>query len=590
MYPTGSSNPSLQMGSSDADSSILYYTYFNYSHKFFTTNVERFRISHTGNVGIATASPARILHINETGAIRIPVGNFAQRGTSDNGDIRVRTDTASMEYYSGAWRTVAPMARVPQSGLANRFSKFDANGLLDTSAILIQANNRIGIFNSPAAGDSALTVTGGIRATTGVRATLLNVNTSGTQVLSINNYSGNPNASPNNVFIGNGGQSTTGSGSEGRNNIGIGTGTLFSLTTGSFNLAIGTSTLFSLTTGSFNLAIGTNALSTRATNILSNIAIGYQAMQSQGNTQNNDNTAIGTNALRFNKGGNYNVALGSNALAQNTTSVNNDTAGVNGGSNNFGLGFQACYWNGTGLQNVGIGSSANYFNRNGSYNIAIGGSALAGGSTDRDTMAKNNNVVIGTQALQFLKGNGTGNSDENVAIGHYAGRLSGSGAGVSFTAGKTSVYIGAYTRAKDTVNQNEIVIGYSAIGNGSNTTTIGNSSTTNTVIPAGSLTVDVMRRKAPVTVTGNHTVAASTSWLICDGAGAITLTLPAASSWTGREIMVKTIQPYAVNSASSNVVPIDGVAAGTPILPATDGAWCTLVSDGTNWIIMQRGS
>ena len=313
-------------------------------------------------------------------------------------------------------------------------------------------------------------------------------------------------------------------------------------------------------------------------------------MQRQGNTQNNDNTAIGTNALRFNKGGNYNVALGSNALAQNTTSVNNDTAGVNGGSNNFGLGFQACYWNGTGLQNVGIGSSANYFNRNGSYNIAIGGSALAGGSTDRDTVAKNNNVAIGTQALQFLKGDGAGNSDENVAIGHYAGRLSGSGAGVSFTAGKTSVYIGAYTRAKDTLNQNETVIGYYAIGNGSNTTTIGNSSTTSTIIPAGSLTVDVMRRKAPVTVTGNHTLADGTSWLICNGTGTIILTLPAASSWTGREIMVKTVQPQAVTSASSNVVPIDGVATGTAILPATDGAWCTLVSDGTNWIIMQRGT
>ena len=444
-------------------------------------------------IGINTVSPSRPLHVNANSSMIIPSGATGTRPASGaNGDIRYSTTFNNIEFYDvsrGLWE------RPLVGTVANNKVAFASGDTLtsNTNFHWDNATTKLGIGN--AAPDSTLTVTGGIRATTGVRATLLNVNTSGTQVLSINNYSGNPNVNPDNVFIGNGGQSTTGSGSEGRNNIGI-----------------GTSALFSLTTGSFNLAIGTGALSTRATNILSNIAIGYQAMQRQGNTQNNDNTAIGTNALRFNKGGNYNVALGSNALAQNTTSVNNDTAGVNGGSNNFGLGFQACYWNGTGLQNVGIGSSANYFNRNGSYNIAIGGSALAGGSTDRDTVAKNNNVAIGTQALQFLKGDGAGNSDENVAIGHYAGRLSGSGAGVSFTAGKTSVYIGAYTRAKDTLNQNETVIGYYAIGNGSNTTTIGNSSTTNTIIPAGSLTVDVMRRKAPVTVTGNHTLADGTSW------------------------------------------------------------------------------
>jgi hypothetical protein len=49
----------------------------------------------------------------------------------------------------------------------------------------------------------------------------------------------------------------------------------------------------------------------------------------------------------------------------------------------------------------------------------------------------------------------------------------------------------------------------------------------------------------------------------------------------------KTITANTVVSASSNVVPLAGGSAGTAILPATDGAWATLVSDGTNWIIMQ---
>jgi hypothetical protein len=37
-------------------------------------------------------------------------------------------------------------------------------------------------------------------------------------------------------------------------------------------------------------------------------------------------------------------------------------------------------------------------------------------------------------------------------------------------------------------------------------------------------------------------------------------------------------------------VPIDGTAAGTAILLAVAGNWATMVSDGTNWVIMQAAS
>lgn len=96
-----------------------------------------------------------------------------------------------------------------------------------------------------------------------------------------------------------------------------------------------------------------------------------------------------------------------------------------------------------------------------------------------------------------------------------------------------------------------------------------------------------LNRGAPVTKTGDFTVAAGENWIINNRAATNTATLPAAASYTGREIMMSTIQAQAVVSASSNVVPRAGGAAGTAILPATDGAWATLVSDGTNWIIMQ---
>lgn len=91
---------------------------------------------------------------------------------------------------------------------------------------------------------------------------------------------------------------------------------------------------------------------------------------------------------------------------------------------------------------------------------------------------------------------------------------------------------------------------------------------------------------APVTKTTAFTLGANENEVICNGSASITATLPAASSWVGRKVRVKTIAAYTVISASSNVVPLAGGAAGTAILAATAGKWAELVSDGTNWIIM----
>jgi parallel beta-helix repeat protein len=94
----------------------------------------------------------------------------------------------------------------------------------------------------------------------------------------------------------------------------------------------------------------------------------------------------------------------------------------------------------------------------------------------------------------------------------------------------------------------------------------------------------------PVTVTvATHTIDPTTEQIIANRAGTVTLTMPSPSMWTGREISIKTVQAQTVVSASSNVVPITGGSAGTAILAASAGAWALLKSDGTNWIIMQRG-
>lgn len=103
-------------------------------------------------------------------------------------------------------------------------------------------------------------------------------------------------------------------------------------------------------------------------------------------------------------------------------------------------------------------------------------------------------------------------------------------------------------------------------------------------------TITLAHGGAPVTKTADFSLADDEYNVINNKSGAAcVVTLPAASSWTGRTVNFKNTQAQALNSASSDVVPITGGAAGTGILAATSGAWATVVSDGTNWVIMARG-
>jgi hypothetical protein len=89
---------------------------------------------------------------------------------------------------------------------------------------------------------------------------------------------------------------------------------------------------------------------------------------------------------------------------------------------------------------------------------------------------------------------------------------------------------------------------------------------------------------APTTVsTATYAVAETDLWLINNYAGTLTLTLPAASGYSGRVLNIQNYQAFTVVSATSNVIPIAGGAVGTSILLASVGDRCTLVSNGTNW-------
>jgi len=96
---------------------------------------------------------------------------------------------------------------------------------------------------------------------------------------------------------------------------------------------------------------------------------------------------------------------------------------------------------------------------------------------------------------------------------------------------------------------------------------------------------------APVTKTADFTVAVGETWLINNKSGSsCTVTLPTASSYTGRVLHFQNYQAQTLVSASSNVVPLAGGSATTAILEAVAGANATLVSDGTNWIMTQYDS
>lgn len=164
------------------------------------------------------------------------------------------------------------------------------------------------------------------------------------------------------------------------------------------------------------------------------------------------NSSIGAVGETFK--GSYNISLGGSALNANTT-----------GYDNTAFGDASLNANTTGYLNSGFGSSSLTSNTSGYENIGIGAQSLLLNTTGY------RNISIGNISM---RSNSTGYN--NIAIGYEAGRYTNAGGNnqTSFN----SMYLGTDARSSASGNENEIVIGYQSRGNGSNTVTIGNSSTT----------------------------------------------------------------------------------------------------------------
>ena len=166
------------------------------------------------------------------------------------------------------------------------------------------------------------------------------------------------------------------------NSVGLGTDALANDDgTANNNTAVGTNALKSNTTGKWNTASGYNAL-TANVGAEGNTALGYQAALS--NVSGEKNVAVGYHALLDNTNGNRNTAAGHLALQNNTT-----------GNSNAAFGDTALYSHTTGQHNIGIGKEAGSAITTGSNNTVIG--KVHGTATMADT------VLIGAGATERLK-------------------------------------------------------------------------------------------------------------------------------------------------------------------------------------------
>ncbi len=451
--------------------------------RFVTSGQNRININSSGNLGIGTTSPTAYLNIKagsatagtaplkftagtnlgttEAGAVEFDGAHLYF--TATNGGTRYQLDqqsagslTLTTTGSSGAATLVGSTLNIPQytagTGLS---STADFNTLGGTSAGLnLVAGAKWNTFLGYEAGKG------------GVVSNTVNYNTAVgfDSLAAITSGSLNSSLGSNSLLSNTSGSLNTAVGSDslrlnttGTDNTGVGYQSLNNNTTGSGNTSIGRSSLGSNTTGASNFAGGWSSLSFNTIGSY-NVSLGYQALEY--NNAGSRITAVGYNAMFYANNSttafdSYNVAVGYEALKGSTISTNNT------GNYNSVLGSQSLFSNSSGFNSTAVGWQALYSNTTGGNNVALGSNSL------NSNTSGGYNTSLGVEAL--FENLTTSN---NTAVGWRAGRYYSS-TPVANQASSNSVYLGYDTRALSASDTNEIVIGASTVGNGSNTTTIG---------------------------------------------------------------------------------------------------------------------
>ena len=244
------------------------------------------------------------------------------------------------------------------------------------------------------------------------------------------------------------------------------------------------------------------------------------------------NVAIGWYAFANNSLGIENVAIGHNSLVQNTTGAFNTAIGALTLENNMtapyntALGHHAMQYNVTGLDNTALGAGALFLQQGGDSSVAIGINTLYYAGNAAQSGTASNNVGVGGFALVNLV-----SGYDNVALGDGAGDDISTGVNA---VGYQNTYIGASTMGLASGDTNETVIGAYAVGHGSNTITLGNSSTTQTYLN-GNVGVGTGTSAPAATLDVNGTVrvsslSANNPSPICTGANSVLTTTGCSSS------------------------------------------------------------
>lgn len=351
----------------------------------------------------------------------------------------------------------------------------------------------------------------------------------------------------------------------------------FSWSTGS-NLLVGTST----DNGVDKLQVSGSAIATRLKVNTSGQTLEINNYYSGGNGRN---IWIGGGGSSSNSSAWGNVSLGDNAMLSTTSAFFNTAIGasalqlITSGDRNMAIGFEALYSTTSGTRNVGVGVNALGTNSTGSNNMAIGTAALLLSTTAGD------NVAVGSDALRLIT---TGSN--NIAFGTDAGRRISAG-GDNQTSNQ-SIYIGQDTRSSANGNTNEMVFGHNAIGQGSNTVTLGNSSITKTFLRGTVLVntttdngVDKLQINGSVISTSGYKITSGTSsqYLKADGTTQqITSGTAAPTGGNDNDIYFQYDVSILTGSGSSNQIAY--FSSASAINGSNDFQW-----DNTNKIFTLNG-
>jgi len=489
---------------------------------------EKVSILDTGNIGIGTTSPTHKLTVSGSDA-DVLIGNAFSYDPSGNMDFAMGSTSQNSRFLLGQSLSV-------YGGMRWNYNATPANAYLGIgassafSAITLLQNDNVGIGTASPTGkldiqgsaihdlptysaefllDTGWTSTGW----TGDFATGWIHTTGNTTALSQSKVAVNAtkyqitytitNRTAGSFTIGFGGQTAAGitaSGAWGPTTSSTASLNITPTTDFDGTIVISIKSLTAASTPLINLksSDGTSKIEMRANSSTSptgNTFIGVGS--GRYNTTGLYNTTNGGSALTFNTTGSSNTANGLNSLYSNTTGYNNTASGYDSlfynitGFNNTASGMYSLFYNTTGYYNTANGYAALNFNTTGSNNTATGLSSLYSNTTG------SNNTANG---FSSLTSNTTGNY--NTALGYQSGRYIADGT-TGRTTGNNGLYLGYNSKASADATDNEIVVGYNAIGNGSNTIKLGNASITGTYFDGNLAKMLAMDRHTTANTAGN---------------------------------------------------------------------------------------